>query len=142
MTADENQSVAVPSHLYDTCIHAVSDAGDLLSSTFYDPGNPDEIKARTELERRDEYITLLETLEKTGLVHPALVHLTKQCLHNLALRRPSAGDVLCVVQMVNTEMESDCCSFSLEVARVRTLKEKRVKERRVRELTCQLVLAM
>ena len=64
--------------------------GDLRPHTYPDPTNMDRLVARTEVERRDDYIDTLHT--QLGEKHP-LVQLVKWCLHNIPARRPSA-DIL------------------------------------------------
>ncbi|CAI8033264.1 Serine/threonine-protein kinase CTR1, partial [Geodia barretti] len=64
--------------------------GDLLPSTYTDP-RKNKVKARTELERRESYMSPLEaTLGKTH----GLVSLVKGCLENDPRRRPTASQAL------------------------------------------------
>ena len=64
--------------------------GDLRPPNYPDPTNMDRLLARTEVERRDDYIDTLHA--QLGEKHP-LVQLVKWCLHNIPARRPSA-DIL------------------------------------------------
>ena len=63
----------------------------LRSHTYPDPGDPDHLLGRTEVERRGEYIQLLH--QQLGDEHP-LVQLVKHCLHNTPSRRPSTRELL------------------------------------------------
>ncbi|CAI8033275.1 hypothetical protein GBAR_LOCUS18765, partial [Geodia barretti] len=64
--------------------------GDLLPSTYTDP-RKNKVKARTELERRESYMSPLEaTLGKTH----GLVSLVKRCLENDPRRRPTTSQAL------------------------------------------------
>ena len=64
--------------------------GDLLPSTYTDPRKK-KVKARTELERRERYMSPLEaTMGKTH----GLVSLVKGCLENDPRRRPTASQAL------------------------------------------------
>ena len=64
--------------------------GDLRPPNYPDPTNMDRLLARTEVERRGDYIDTLHA--QLGEKHP-LVQLVKLCLHNIPARRPSA-DIL------------------------------------------------
>ena len=64
--------------------------GDLLPSTYTDP-RKNKVKARTELERRQQYISTLEG--KLGREN-GLVILIKECLVNDPGRRPTASGSL------------------------------------------------
>ena len=74
-----------------------------MSSTYYDPNNPDNILARSEVQRRELYLERLEA--QVGQPHPLLVQLIRQCLHNALEKRPSSEDLLCRVQKVREEVE-------------------------------------
>ena len=63
----------------------------LRAPNYPDPGDPDRLLGRTEVERRGEYIQLLH--QQLGDQHP-LVQLVKQCLHNTPSRRPSTRELL------------------------------------------------
>jgi len=65
--------------------------GSLLPSTFADPENPNHLIARSELERRWDYIQPLH--RQLGEQHP-LVQLVHQCLLNNPAQRPSAEELL------------------------------------------------
>ena len=65
--------------------------GTLLPHTYADPQNPDHLFARSEVDRRRDYIQSL--YRQLPEQHP-LVHLVHQCLHNTPARRPSAEELL------------------------------------------------
>ena len=64
---------------------------DLLPSTYPDPASINVVKGRTELERREQYISTLEG--KLGREN-GLVTLIKECLVNDPGRRPTASQLL------------------------------------------------
>ena len=69
---------------------------DLLSHTYYDPVTKNLV-FRTELEQREQYITML--CFKFDNAHP-LVALIKNCLHNEPERRPTARQALEMLDML------------------------------------------
>ena len=92
------------------------------------------IRGRSELERRGRYIELLESL--INPLHPALVQLVKQCLHNDPRQRPSTDELLATLQRVKAEVEGEYGGpMRLDMVRVRLAKEVKLKDRRIRELT-------
>ncbi len=93
------------------------------------------IRARTELERRETYIKLLEA--HIGSVHPAvaLVQLVKQCLQNIPEQRPSTEEVLIRLQGMRSEVEGEYGgSIKVDLVRVRLAMEVKEKDRRIEEL--------
>ena len=90
---------------------------------------------RTEVERRERYISLLES-GPLNSDHPDLVQLIKQCLHNNPQERPTASDLLNTLQRMKREVEGEYGGpVRLDMARVRLAKEARRKDRRIEELT-------
>lgn len=69
--------------------------GKLLLPTYPDPKSH-RILVHSEVERRGEYIKLLEAV--IGTTQPDLVTLVKECLHNNNDYRPSAREVLAILQ--------------------------------------------
>ena len=65
--------------------------GDLLPPTYNDPRKNNKLRARNELQRRENYITTLE--EKLGKKH-SLVVFIKDCLGNEPRKRPTARQAL------------------------------------------------
>ena len=113
--------------------------GDLLTSTFYDPDNLAIIQARTEVERRGEYIELVEA--HIGVLYPNFVQLVKQCLQNIPNQRPSTDELLATLQRMKVEVEGEYggSPIRLDMVRVRLAKEVKSNEQRIRELTQQQV---
>jgi hypothetical protein len=106
--------------------------GNLLPGTFYDSENVEVIRGRSELERREQYIEALEGA--VGYLHPSLVQLVKQCLHNAPHERPNADDLLARLQRMKAEVEGE---YGGDVVKVDI---KRIKlAKKVKDLTLQLV---
>jgi len=76
--------------------------GTLLPHNYADPENPDRLLARSEVERRRDYIQTLHG--QLGEQHP-LVQVVHQCLHNTPSRRPSAAELLPRLEAVRAEIE-------------------------------------
>ena len=113
--------------------------GELLSATYVNPENNLEVLARSEVERRREYIDLFES--KSSL--PTLVELVKQCLMNNPPQRPSAEELLTRLQALRVEVDGEYAGsypIRLDLVRVRLAKEAKEKDRRIAELTQQQVL--
>ena len=93
------------------------------------------IRGRSELERRGRYVELLESL--INPLHPALVKLVKQCLHNVPRQRPSTDELLATLQRMKVEVEGEFggSPIRLDMVRVRLAKEVKLKDRRIEELT-------
>ena len=105
--------------------------GDLLPSTFYiDNG---VIQPRTEVQRREQYIELLEAL--IGVLYPNLVLLVKQCLQDIPDQRPSTDELLATLQRMKMEMEGEYGGpVKLDMVRVRLAKEVKSKDTQIEEL--------
>ena len=108
--------------------------GNLLASTFPDPDNPGHVVGRTEVERRAEYIELLE--KEIGNHYPSLVQLIKQCLHNAPEERPATDEVLNQLQRLKVEVEGVYGGnfTKLDIDKVLLAKEMKMKDRRIEEL--------
>ena len=76
--------------------------GTLLPHNYANPQNPDHLLARSEVERRRDYIQPLHG--QLGEEHP-LVQLVHQCLHNTPARRPSAEELLQQLEAVRAQIE-------------------------------------
>ena len=105
------------------------------------PNNPQLIHARSELERRGEYIAILDHQVSCNVGHPALVQLVKQCLHNAPTQRPATDEVLDRLQRMKVEVEGEYGEnvAKLDYGRLRLAKEMKMKDRRIEELTQQQV---
>lgn len=77
--------------------------GTLLPSTYVDPGNFEDIRGRTEIERRREYIDILE--HQIGHSCPDLVQLVQDCLHNAPQKRPASGALFTRLQRIRMEVD-------------------------------------
>ena len=107
---------------------------DLRSGTFPDPDNPERALARTEVERRREYMEILEG--DIGYRHPALVQLVRQCLHNAPERRPTTNEVLGTLQRLKVEVEGvyGGSFVKLDINKVLLAKEMKRKDTKIEEL--------
>ena len=98
--------------------------GTLLPHNYEDPRNPDCLLARSEVERRRDYIQRLYVL--VGEEHP-LVQLVHQCLRNTPARRPSAEELLHQLEAVRAQIEGpygQIVKVNLDMEKVRVLREK------------------
>ena len=104
--------------------------GDLLPSTYVNTDKPEEIRGRSELERRRRYIGFLEAM--INLHHPALVELVKECLLNAPDRRPTTDNLLTRLQGMREEVEGEYGNpVKLDMARVKLAKEVKLKDRQL-----------
>ena len=108
--------------------------GNLLAPAYPDCDNPEHILGRSEVERREEYIRLLE--EQIGRPHPALVQLVKECLYNVPERRPATDEVLNRLQRLKVEVEGvyGGSLIKLDMGRVLLAKELKMKDKKIEEL--------
>lgn len=72
--------------------------GDLLTCTYTDPSNPRGISARTEVERRKEYLD--QCIPILGFRNP-IIQFIEDCLNNNPQMRPTASQIL--DQLLKTE---------------------------------------
>ena len=63
-----------------------------------------EVRARTEIERREKYFTQLEEKIPNGRHHPLTV-MARQCLDNLPDHRPEVSNILRTLQKIDFEIE-------------------------------------
>ena len=92
------------------------------------------IHGRSELERRGRYVELLESL--INPLHPVLVQLVKQCLHNVPGQRPSTDELLATLQRMKVEVEGEYgIQIRLDMEKLRLAKKVKLKDRRIGELT-------
>ena len=112
--------------------------GDLLEPNYPDPENPDRLTGRTEVQRRGEYF---EQLEQSVLrQHQSIIQLTKDCLHNMPSRRPTAEQLVVALEGMKANIEGPYGEFSKldAVRQVAIMKALRGKEADVREKTDEL----
>ena len=90
--------------------------GDLLEPNFADPNNPEQLTARTEVERRQLYFDQLEGR--------TLVSLIKACLHNSPSRRPTAEQLMTALEEARATIEGAYGELATvdAVRQVRTMK--------------------
>ena len=94
--------------------------GGLLPYTYRDPENPRHRLARTEVQRRDEYIKLLH--KQLGEQHP-LVLLVKQCLDDEPSERLSAQELLQQLEGMKTQIEDPYLHLT-KLEAIKLLREK------------------
>ena len=111
--------------------------GDLRPITFFDAGN---LQARNEMQRREEYIEILEA--HIGRYHPALVEVVKECFHNDPDQRPTTDNLLARLQGMREEVEGGCGGgvVRLDLFKMKLLQEMKILNRRIEELTREQVL--
>lgn len=91
--------------------------GDLLHHTYPDPDNPDKLIGRSEVERRQKYFDLLQQNLQGGQ-HP-FVQFTKDCLHTLTSKRPTAEQLVSLLK----EMKADIEGLYGELAKLDAIKQ-------------------
>ena len=104
----------------------------MLPSTYCDPNMFGSMQARTELQRREKYIKLLDA--HIGAVHPAvaLANLIKQCLLNAPQQRPGTKEVLIGLQEMRPKLEGVYGEpIKLDLAKVRLAKEMKEQDRKI-----------
>ena len=84
---------------------------DLKPAAYYDPATR-KLVARSEIERRENYVKLIKT--NLGLTHP-LVKLTLDCLEFLSDHRPSAVEVLRQLEDIGRTIPQSCTETKLEL---------------------------
>lgn len=78
--------------------------GNLLQHNYVDPENSDRLLGRTEAERRGKYLEQLENLLPEGNRHP-LLQLIKDCLRNAPSQRPTAEQLVTVLEEMKVVFE-------------------------------------
>ena len=113
--------------------------GDLKSSTYPDPANSEHTLARSEVQRREDYLSQLEQLLLGGSRHP-MVALVRQCLHNAPDRRPTTDGLVEQLVGMRAAIEGPYGDMvaKLDVARVGMTRAMRSRETQVRELQQQV----
>ena len=111
--------------------------GTLLPCPYEDPQNPDHLLARSEVERRREFIQLLHG--QLPEQHP-LVQLVHQCLRNTPTRRPSAEELLQQLEAVRAQIEGGPYGqlVKVDMEKLRMVRALREKEREIGHLQQQM----
>ena len=78
--------------------------GDLLEPTYMDPEDRHRLVARSEVERRRQYIGQLESKLLSGKHHP-FVQLVKRCLHNDPSERPTSEELITPLEEMKADIE-------------------------------------
>jgi hypothetical protein len=87
--------------------------GDLLEHTYPDPNYPRELLARSEVRRRGTYFERLEgELDKWNAGYP-LVGVVKQCLENIPEERPTAEQLVRVLEGLKGDVEGTCGELTI-----------------------------
>ena len=114
--------------------------GDLLEHNYPDPNNPRQLLARSEVDRRGTYFERLErVLHRESAGYP-LVGVVKQCLENIPEERPTAEQLVRVLEGLKGDIEGPCGKLaSADAARqvMTALALKRKGKEKVDELTAK-----
>ena len=97
---------------------------DLKPASYFDP-TTQTVKGRTEIERREDYITQMKVA--VGETH-SLVRLTLKCLEFLAEVRPSAGEVLRQLDEVGRTVPWNYTETKLELIQQIARKEEVIQQ--------------
>ena len=81
--------------------------GDLLEHTYPDPNNPRQLVGRSEVDRRGTYFEYLEIELRRSVGYP-LVDVLKQCLENIPEERPTAEQLVRVLEGLKEDIEGSC----------------------------------
>ena len=114
--------------------------GDLLEHNYPDPNNPRQLLARSEVDRRGTYFERLErVLHRESAGYP-LVGVIKQCLENIPEERPTAEQLVRVLEGLKGDVEGPCGKLATaDAARqvMMALALKRKGKEKVDELTAK-----
>ena len=114
--------------------------GDLLEHNYPAPNNPRQLMGRSEVDRRGSYFEHLErVLHRESAGYP-LVGVVKQCLENIPEERPTAEQLVRVLEGIKGDIEGSCGELTtMDAARqVKTALVLRKKSRvKVDELTAK-----
>ena len=115
--------------------------GDLLEPTYTEPGGRRGLLARSEVDRREQYIQQLNyqlPRSRRGEEHP-LVQLVKRCLDNEPSDRPTSEELVAALEEMKADIEGPYGDVSRadavrEVVMKRALRKREVE---VREKTAE-----
>ena len=113
--------------------------GDLLEHTYPDPNNPRELLARSEVRRRGNYFERLEgKVDKWNAGYP-LAGMVKQCLENIPEERPTAEQLVRVLEGLKGDIEGTCGELTTVDAmrQVKTAMALKKSKERVDELAAK-----
>ena len=110
--------------------------GDLLEPTYMDPDDRHRLIARSEVERRRQYIGQLESKLPSGEHHP-FVQLMKRCLHNDPSERPTSEELITSLEEMKADIEGPYGEVTRidAVRQVVMMRALRRRETEVREKT-------
>ena len=110
--------------------------GDLLEPTYMDPDDCHRLIARSEVERRRQYIGQLESKLPSGEHHP-FVQLMKRCLHNDPSERPTSEELITSLEEMKADIEGPYGEVTRidAVRQVVMMRALRKRETEVREKT-------
>ena len=112
--------------------------GVLLEHTYPDPNNPRQLLARSEVDRRGNYFEHLERRLQESAGYP-LVGVVKQCLENIPKERPTAEQLVRILEELKGDIEEPYGDLAV-VEAVRQMKTamalKKTREK-VNELTAK-----
>ena len=113
--------------------------GDLLEHTYPDPNNTRQLVARSEVDRRGTYFEHLErVLHRSSSGYP-LVGVVKQCLENIPEERPTAEQLVRVLEGLKGDIEGTCGELTIvdAVRQVKTAMALKKSKEKVDELTAK-----
>ena len=113
--------------------------GDLLEHTYPDSNNLRQLVGRSEVDRRGTYFEYLEIELRRSAGYP-LVGVVKQCLENIPEKRPTAEQLVRVLEGLKGDIEGTCGELTtMDAARqVKTTMALKKKSRaKVDELTAK-----
>ncbi len=104
-------------------------------ATCSDPHNPGRVIGRSEVERREVYMKMLE--DQLLKSYPILVEMVTNCLHNTPQTRPTAEQLLETLTPVQDAMENThggSLGRTINIVNVLHMKETKEKNKRIKEL--------
>ena len=78
-----------------------------MEPNYPDPNNPRQLLARSEVDRRRNYFERLERKLQESAGYP-LVGVVRQCLENIAEERPTAEQLVRVLEGLKEDIEGPC----------------------------------
>ena len=82
--------------------------GDLLEHNFPDLNNPRQLMGRSEADRRGNYFERLGRQLPQESADYSLVGVVKQCLENIPEERPTAEQLVRVLEGMKEDIEGPC----------------------------------